>query len=278
MSGLKVFRLLFSLILVLSLPAAFPWFLWLAKDHVPLEIAVVDKTVPTEEYREHRALFWTLKHSKVSKDKSSYQEDKDYVGYHPDTDTGDEILILPTNPDLLYVADTYGVYKKDLEGNPFGERSDLLYGGLNFFDWNRIIEAKGKNTTLIVEFNSIASPTPTLVRNLVEETVGISWSGWVGRYFEHLEGFHYTSPLFQNKVKKLGITQSMSRKGNCWDNAPMESFFGHFKDEVNYKECKSLKELKCVVDTYMQEYNHKRYQWGLNKMTPAQYRSHLLTA
>lgn len=92
------------------------------------------------------------------------------------------------------------------------------------------------------------------------------------------QGFHYTSPLFQNKVKKLGITQSMSRKGNCWDNAPMESFFGHFKDEVNYKECKSLKELKCVVDTYMQEYNYKRYQWGLNKMTPAQYRSHLLAA
>jgi putative transposase len=92
------------------------------------------------------------------------------------------------------------------------------------------------------------------------------------------QGFHYTSPLFQKKVKKLGITQSMSRKGNCWDNAPMESFFGHFKDELDYKECKSLKELKLVVDAYMRNYNHKRYQWGLNKMTPAQYRSHLLAA
>ncbi|MBV7509311.1 IS3 family transposase, partial [Bacillus sp. sid0103] len=43
-------------------------------------------------------------------------------------------------------------------------------------------------------------------------------------------GFHFSHPLFQSKVKKLGLTQSMSRKGNCWDNAPMESFFGHFKD------------------------------------------------
>jgi transposase InsO family protein len=92
------------------------------------------------------------------------------------------------------------------------------------------------------------------------------------------QGVHYTNPLFQKKVKKLGITQSMSRRGNCWDNAPMESFFGHFKDEVEYKECKSLRELKRVVNAYMKEYNHKRYQWGLNKMTPAQYRSHLLAA
>jgi hypothetical protein len=189
MSGLKVFRLLFSLILVLSLPAAFPWFLWLAKDHVPLEIAVVDKTVPTEEYREHRALFWTLKHTKVVKpDTSSYQEDVDYVGYHPDTEIGDEVLGLPTKPALIYVADTYGVYERDLEGNPFGERSDLLYGGLSFYDWNRIMEAKEKDTTLIVEFNSIASPTPALVRELVEKTVGISWSGWIGRYFNQMEG------------------------------------------------------------------------------------------
>ena len=92
------------------------------------------------------------------------------------------------------------------------------------------------------------------------------------------QGFHYTSPLFQKKVQKLGITQSMSRRGNCWDNAPMESFFGHFKDEVSYKECNSLKELRYVVNAYMEEYNHQRYQWGLNKMTPVQYRSHLLVA
>lgn len=96
--------------------------------------------------------------------------------------------------------------------------------------------------------------------------------------FHSDQGVHYTNPLFQKKVKKLGMTQSMSRKGNCWDNAPMESFFGHFKDEVDYYECKSLKDLKRVVKEYMKEYNHHRYQWGLKKMTPVQYRSHLLAA
>jgi len=92
------------------------------------------------------------------------------------------------------------------------------------------------------------------------------------------QGFHYTHPLFQKQVKEMGLTQSMSRKGNCLDNAPMESFFGHFKDMVEYRSCENLRELKSKVDLYMEEYNNYRYQWGLKKMTPAQYRGHLLAA
>ena len=48
----------------------------------------------------------------------------------------------------------------------------------------------------------------------------------------------------------------------------MKSFFGHFKDEVDYKDYMNLRELKQVVDSYIEEYNNDRYQWGLNKMTP----------
>lgn len=92
------------------------------------------------------------------------------------------------------------------------------------------------------------------------------------------QGFHYTHPKFQQMVKSLGLTQSMSRKGNCWDNAPMESFFGHFKDLAEYKSCKNLREVRKEVSRVIEEYNHHRYQWGLNKMTPVQYRSHLMAA
>ncbi|MGG3694435.1 IS3 family transposase [Heyndrickxia ginsengihumi] len=91
-------------------------------------------------------------------------------------------------------------------------------------------------------------------------------------------GFHYTHPLFQCKVKKLGLTQSMSRKGNCWDNAPMESFFGHFKDLADYKSLDNVKDVKSEIDRVIEKYNNYRYQWGLNKMTPVQYRSHLISA
>ncbi|WP_224752832.1 IS3 family transposase [Metabacillus arenae] len=92
------------------------------------------------------------------------------------------------------------------------------------------------------------------------------------------QGVHYTHPDFQKSVKKLGLRQSMSRRGNCWDNAPQESFFGHFKDEAFIKACTTLDELKKEIKQYMTYYNHYRYQWNLKKMTPVQYRDHLLKA
>jgi putative transposase len=92
------------------------------------------------------------------------------------------------------------------------------------------------------------------------------------------QGAHYTSPTFHKLVKSYGLKQSMSRRGNCWDNAPQESFFGHFKDEANIKSCHSLDELREEIDQYMNYYNNYRYQWKLKKMTPVEYRNHLLKA
>jgi transposase InsO family protein len=90
------------------------------------------------------------------------------------------------------------------------------------------------------------------------------------------QGVHYTSPKFQQVVKDAKLGQSMSRRGNCWDNAPQESFFGHFKDEAYIKQCETLDALKEEVNQYMIYYNEYRYQWDLEKMTPVQYRNHLL--
>ena len=95
-------------------------------------------------------------------------------------------------------------------------------------------------------------------------------------YIHSDQGIHYTSRLFRNQLIKNGIGQSMSRRGKCIDNAPMESFFGHFKDEVDYKDCKTLEELSHKINDYMVYYNHQRKQWNLKKMTPVQYRHHLL--
>ena len=70
----------------------------------------------------------------------------------------------------------------------------------------------------------------------------------------------------------------MSRKSNCWDNAPQESFYGHMKDEVPLKHCTTFTGLELLIDDYMGYYNNYRYQWNLKRMTPAQYRNHLLIA
>ncbi len=92
------------------------------------------------------------------------------------------------------------------------------------------------------------------------------------------QGWHYTNPQFRVRVAEMGLLQSMSRKGNCWDNAPQESFFGHLKDEVDIKRCSTLEELQELISDYIDYYNNDRYQWNLNRMTPVQYRNYLLSA
>lgn len=91
------------------------------------------------------------------------------------------------------------------------------------------------------------------------------------------QGFHYTNPQYIAAVEALGMTQSMSGKGNCIDNAPIESFFGHMKDELDYKSCTSIEELRSKVAEYMRYYNCERKQWVRNKMAPIEYKTHLLT-
>ncbi len=89
------------------------------------------------------------------------------------------------------------------------------------------------------------------------------------------QGFHYTNPALQKLVKQMGLGQSMSRRGNCWDNSPQESFFGHFKDETNIKDCETLEDVKQEVKSYMIYYNHYQGQWDLKKLQLVKYRLQL---
>lgn len=90
------------------------------------------------------------------------------------------------------------------------------------------------------------------------------------------QGILYLSPYFQQHVAEMGLTQSMSRRGNCWDNASQESFFGHFKDECNYRSCTSIEEVAQMVEKYIEYYNNERPQWTRNKMTPLEFEAYLL--
>jgi transposase InsO family protein len=130
-------------------------------------------------------------------------------------------------------------------------------------------------TKEIVSFELSNNLTMPFVLKSVEELEGINYL--TPQSLIHSDqGFHYTNPEYIQRVKKLNLIQSMSRKGRCIDNAPMESFFGHLKDEVDYKTAKTFSELNDMISKYMDYYNNERYQWGIKKMTPVQYRSHLL--
>ncbi|KKI89789.1 integrase [Bacillus sp. SA1-12] len=89
------------------------------------------------------------------------------------------------------------------------------------------------------------------------------------------QGWHYQMKQYQKALKEQGITQSMSRKGNCLDNAAMGSFFGLLKSELLYlKDFKSMEHFKQELEDYIHYYNHKRIKEKLKGMSPAQYRIH----
>lgn len=93
------------------------------------------------------------------------------------------------------------------------------------------------------------------------------------------QGCHYTSKAFIKALHDNQFVQSMSRKGNCWDNAPQESFFGHMKDEIKYEIAmmKTFAEVKTKVDDWMDYYNNDRYQWDLVKLSPKEYYHYVTT-
>ncbi len=88
------------------------------------------------------------------------------------------------------------------------------------------------------------------------------------------QGWHYQMKQYQNQLKKKGVIQSMSRKGNCLDNAVMENFFGILKSELFYtKKYLSIDELQTDIKSYIDYYNNKRIKLKLNAKSPVKYRA-----
>lgn len=93
------------------------------------------------------------------------------------------------------------------------------------------------------------------------------------------QGCHYTSKKFRQIISDFQLRQSMSRRGNCWDNAPQESFFGHMKDDIMNKIAlaESFDDAKAIIDDYMDYYNNDRGQWELAKLSPNEYYRYVTT-
>ena len=89
------------------------------------------------------------------------------------------------------------------------------------------------------------------------------------------QGWQYQMKQYQSTLKKKNIIQSMSRKGNCLDNAVAENFFGTLKSELYYlNQYTSVDQLKTDIKDYIKYYNYDRIRLNLNGMSPVQYRTH----
>jgi len=112
------------------------------------------------------------------------------------------------------------------------------------------------------------------VNRLVEEH-GISLT--VKTLIHSDQGAHYTSVRFIRLVEDSELRRSMSRKANCWDNAPQESFFGHMKDEVDISQCMTFGEVHQVISDWADYYNNDRYQWNLARLSPREYYKYIIS-
>jgi putative transposase len=93
------------------------------------------------------------------------------------------------------------------------------------------------------------------------------------------QGWQYKMPAYIRVLQQKGIVQSMSRKGNCLDNAAMESFFAVLKSEFFYlNQFRSVDELQAGIRKYIRYYNHDRIKMKLKGLSPVQYRTQPLAA
>lgn len=208
-----------GLTILLLMVFALPILYWTEAPSTPLNVWIVDKTVPNKDYREHKGLMWVLNSKKIVWEKTGqpFRYDADYYGFfhvNKEKYTTEEIPKTVEKPDLIYLADTYGVYEDDyLTANNEGTRSKLVYGGLSKEELVSLKTNLGDNT-IIGEFNTASSPTNIANRDQLSEIFRVSWSGWSGRYFKELtKGVEVPVLTVQNYEKKSSEVWNFSGEG-----------------------------------------------------------------
>jgi transposase InsO family protein len=131
----------------------------------------------------------------------------------------------------------------------------------------------------IISFGISTNPSAVNIMNALKETIEITSDCKYRRTFHSDQGWAYQMKSYTHALKSNRIYQSMSRKGNCYDNSVMENFFGIMKQEMYYGVVYySYDELKSAIEKYIQYYNEKRIKQTLNWMSPVEYRLHLKAA
>lgn len=147
----------------------------------------------------------------------------------------------------------------------------------DFFYLSVIIDAYTMQVLAYVLSDSLEVEFVLETVNILLQTHGITLDDKV--YIHSDQGSHYTSIRFRELIKDVGLRQSMSRKGNCWDNAPQESFFGHMKEELKkyIKTWSCFEDIKLMIDDWMDYYNNDRYQVALGYLSPNEYYNYITT-
>jgi len=202
---------------------------WTFQTKKPLNIILVDKTVPTIEREKHRAFSWVLTSERFVKkeNKRNYSFRKDYYGFVPKRPLRDkkwdrniyrvsDLINLAENNDAVYFADTYGVFFNDWYGAfSRARKSRILDGSLNNTDNLLIKEMNDRNKLIVMEYNTFDYPTAPLESYRAQERLGITFSGWTGRYFSSLDSTNNDFPIWMTAMyrKQYRKTWTFSKPG-----------------------------------------------------------------
>lgn len=131
----------------------------------------------------------------------------------------------------------------------------------------------------IVSYGISQRPSAHSIMNALNRAIEVTSDCKFRRTFHSDQGWAYQMKRYTKELKAHSIFQSMSRKGNCYDNSVMENFFGIMKQEMYHGVIyKSYDELKSAIEEYIKYYNEKRIKEKLNWMSPVNYRLNALAA
>ncbi|MES2003684.1 MAG: hypothetical protein V4450_04120 [Bacteroidota bacterium] len=192
--------LLRAILLILLLLPLWMFVIWLCTGKRKMVLAIIDKTVLTTREQEHVSLNWVLNQENFSKTNTElYKRERDYFGFFPlpkekyqlkglERFNTAQLDQLSSDADAAYITDAYGIYKNEwYKRGDVKERSGIVYGGMSQQDLYFLDQMRSKHKLIITEFNCLASPTAPAVRSSFENTFGVRWTGWTGRYFHSFD-------------------------------------------------------------------------------------------
>lgn len=175
--------------------------------------------------------------SKEAMVKSENVLNREFNASNPNQKWVTDITFLPYNQKNLYLSAVLDIYNNEVIAYRIGKRNDL----------NLVLETVQKAT----------------YKRKVKNTL-----------LHSDQGFQYTHKAYNRLLKQKKMVVSMSRKGNCWDNACIESFFGHLKSECFYLHTfESEEQIIQVIEQYIRFYNNERFQKKLNNLSPIEFRT-----
>jgi hypothetical protein len=216
------------LVVILALPVI-NLVRWTFQPKKPMDIILVDKTVVTLEREHHKSFSWIMNNERFVKKENnrSYSYKGDYYGFIPLRPLREmkskkneyrlaDLINLAKNNDAIYFADTYGVFFNDWFGAfTKSRRSRKIYGGLNGNDNILLKEMKERNKLIIMEYNSFDYPTTQFESVRAQEKLGITFSGWTGKYFSSLDTTRSDFPIWMTGMYRKGYNKpwTFSRPG-----------------------------------------------------------------